>query len=279
MNRITYQYQLLRFMPDRVTGEFAHVGVVMYVPEQRILRAHTIKKYGRLSQFFGEIPRHYLLHTLQQIQKAIDLRSERLKHELQLTPMNDLDQITREVLQRDDSSLFFTDVRSGVGLSPDKAFDTLVEKFLQNEPDEAHRFSDKEIWTRVFKKYFDEKGIAGKLHEKTIVTPTDNLKFDLAYKNGHINCLEPANFDLKSEEHIREKVNRIIGKWDALSQSDETIEYHILANAPAEFPDMQHYVQVRLSNRTNGNATIHLVTANTVQHFIEKVEQDLEQTI
>lgn len=278
MNRITYQYQLLRFMPDRVTGEFAHVGIVMYVPKLRILRAHTIKKYGRLSRFFGEIPGHYLLQTLQQIQKAINLRSERLKHELQLSPMDNLEQITLEVLQRDDSALYFTEVRIGVGLSPEKSFDMLVEKFLPNEPDEEHRLTDKEIWTTVFKKYFEAKGIVNKLHEKTIVTPTDTLEFDFAYKNGHLNCLEPANFDLKTEENIREKVNKIIGKWDALSQSSETIEYHILANTPAEFPNMQRYVQMRLSNRTNGNATIHLVTANTVQTFIEKVKQDLEQT-
>jgi hypothetical protein len=276
MNRITYQYQLLRFMPDRVTGEFAHVGVVMYVPNQRILRAYTIKKYGRLSQFFGSIPGHYLLHTLEQIQKSMDLRSERLKHELQLMPVNDLGQFTNEVFQQDDSALFFSDVFTGIGLSPEKSFDTLVEKFLPSEAEEEHRVTDKEIWTKVFKKYFEAKGIANKLHEKTVVTPTDTLKFDLAYINGHLNCLEPTNFDLKTEETIREKVNRIIGKWDALAQSNQTIDYHILANTPALFPEMQRYIQMRLSNRTNGNATIHLVTANTVEHFIEKVEQDLE---
>lgn len=277
MNRISYQYQLLRFMPDRITGEFAHVGVVMYLPEQRFLKAFTLKKYGRLSQFFGEIPGHYLMHTLQQIQKSIEIRSERFQQELTFSPIANLDQITREIFQPDDSALFFSEMRTGVALSADKAFDLLINKFLHKEADEIHRFTDKEIWTKIYRKYFEEKGIAGKLHEKTIQTPTDTIRFDLAYKNGHVNCLEPINFELKQEDAIRDKVNKIIGKWDALSDSPEALEYHILANIGSQSNEMESYIRKRLSNRQHGNAAINLVTEKDLKAFIYKVEMDLNE--
>lgn len=94
--------------------------------------------------------------------KALTYRSERLHQELAFSPIADLGLITREVLQPDDSALFFSEVRTGVALSAEKAFGLLIENFLHKEADEVHRFTDKEIWTKIYKKYFEEKGIAGK---------------------------------------------------------------------------------------------------------------------
>jgi len=47
-----YEYQVLRFLPDRVSGEFVNVGLVLYHPETGFLRAGFLRSVSRVTAFF-----------------------------------------------------------------------------------------------------------------------------------------------------------------------------------------------------------------------------------
>jgi hypothetical protein len=50
----TYQYQIIRYLHDRVTGDFINVGVIVYAPDYQYLNCKIIAKYGRITSFFLE---------------------------------------------------------------------------------------------------------------------------------------------------------------------------------------------------------------------------------
>ena len=56
MNKVACQYALLRFRPFVETGEFANVGVVLLAPEARFFGFRLLKRYGRITQFFHQLP-------------------------------------------------------------------------------------------------------------------------------------------------------------------------------------------------------------------------------
>ncbi len=71
MKRVSYQYVILRYMPNRVTEEFVNVGVVMYNKESLFLKTKIIDKYGHLTQYFKNINGNYLLQTLKNVEALI----------------------------------------------------------------------------------------------------------------------------------------------------------------------------------------------------------------
>jgi hypothetical protein len=53
--KTTYSYTCLRYIHDVATGEFVNVGVVLYAPEARYLRAICRDNYGRLKHMFPNL--------------------------------------------------------------------------------------------------------------------------------------------------------------------------------------------------------------------------------
>lgn len=275
MKRTKYEYQIIRFMPDRVSEEFVNVGVVMYQKNQRFLQSEVIDKYGRITHFFEEVNGSYLLQTLKHINVALNKIGMQNKTEVPFDLPESLDAITNKILPKDDSALYFTEVNYGVDLNLEKAFDKLTKRYIHDPTDTSSSYTDREVWTKIYKPFFDKHGLVNKLHEKTIKTTTDKIKFDYAYKNGHWNCMETANFELKLKDSIESKVFKIIGKLDALSNSNEELEYHILAHLKSNDKKISNYIKQKLQNHKLGNATINLVTEEDIPNFINRVKKDL----
>ena len=42
---ITIQYQILRYLPDRVSGEFVNLGIVAFDSSKKILKSKFINKF------------------------------------------------------------------------------------------------------------------------------------------------------------------------------------------------------------------------------------------
>lgn len=47
----TYQYQILQYRPDPVSGEFVNVGLVLFQPEERYLKGRVVGVISLLSDF------------------------------------------------------------------------------------------------------------------------------------------------------------------------------------------------------------------------------------
>lgn len=102
---ISYQYQILRYVHDQVTGEFVNVGLVLYFPEYKIILSNAINKYSRISQFFNEINGNYLLSCL----RDLKMQFKKISEQESFNYYN-IEQITSYILPKDDSSLCFSEV-------------------------------------------------------------------------------------------------------------------------------------------------------------------------
>lgn len=82
VNWINYQYQLLRYRHDHLTGEFANLGIIYFDADTQTLNwRFEDRKYGRLSKFFGEsVQGNYILSALKQMNKRLrELQKEGTK--------------------------------------------------------------------------------------------------------------------------------------------------------------------------------------------------------
>ena len=53
--RVAYSFSVLRYVHDAVTQEFVNVGVAVFSPEAKYLRALCTTSYSRITQVFQEI--------------------------------------------------------------------------------------------------------------------------------------------------------------------------------------------------------------------------------
>lgn len=81
MNRIAYQYAIVRFTPFIETGEFANVGVVMMAASEQYFDFKLkTKRYGRVTQFFEDLDSSFYSATLNDLQSELNRIQEVLKN-------------------------------------------------------------------------------------------------------------------------------------------------------------------------------------------------------
>ena len=173
----TIQYQVLRYLPDRVSGEFVNLGMVAFDSQSKILQSKFINKIGNISGFFPNTNSRYLIKSVKTIQHHLELFSQRLTTEISFDKIESLDQITSQVLAKDDSALIFSEIKKTLDIDIQSAINDLFPRFvninLTEDDDEVRR--DKEVWNKVYKKHFDEYGISGHLKHHNIKTDNDEL--------------------------------------------------------------------------------------------------------
>lgn len=127
---VKYQYQVLRYQPDKVGGEFMNLGIVVFDPEARVLAMRHVDNLKRLSAFFPLGNNTYILSMVKALAEAMERENERLKHDQERVAMSELSSLTAQFLPNRDSALFFTEVRSGVDIGLEQALDHLYTRMV-----------------------------------------------------------------------------------------------------------------------------------------------------
>lgn len=273
-----YQYQIIRYLHDRVTGEFINIGVIVYSPEYQYLDCKVITKYGRITSFFPGADGKAILKSLRHFEKEV-IRMKQLF--LELLPLSeDLAELTRKVLPDDDSSLTLTDVKKGIDLDFNKAladlYRLLVTKW-QNETDESAT-SDADVWKKKYKKYFDEYGITAKLTEHEVETKYDSFQFDKAWKNEIWHCYLPVSFDLQNVENIRSKVYKWAGKLAELATAREFIDVTLLTSIPRKHLELCGFIQEKLTLKS-AEITVKLVSEVDAERFARELRSEIDEHV
>lgn len=135
-----YQYQLLKYLPDRVSGEFVTIGIVMFCPEEKFVKCKFVENMERAKRFFdgcGYNPDR-IIPTIKHIEDEINLQKEKLGDEF-FSKFTTLEALTQSILPRDDSALFFTQSHGGIDSNINSAFEHLcsirVFHFLKTKND------------------------------------------------------------------------------------------------------------------------------------------------
>lgn len=121
----TIQYQILRYLPNRVSGEFVNLGVVAYDPSARSLESEFINTSERILYFFPGINGAYLIKLVKTIKEHLNELSFGLQAETSVGDNLSIETITRTVLPKDDSSLIFSEAKSILDVSAGTAVSDL----------------------------------------------------------------------------------------------------------------------------------------------------------
>jgi hypothetical protein len=240
-----YNFSVLRYIHDVVTGEFVNVGVVLYAPRAKFLSALCTSRYGRLSKMFNNVNGEHFKHVVRYIQAQLEEEGERLTNEL---PFNEMPksvlEFTAKVLPRDDSSLQFSPEGFGLTENPQLTLEQLYTRYVEQYFEKADRpiRTNEDVW-RVFKKPLEEKRILAKLVPHQISGQNYEYEFKYAWKNGVWNMQEPISFDLVEAGSITDKANAWLGRITSLVDGGEKFYLNLLVGAPQDERLMSAFIK------------------------------------
>lgn len=231
-----YSYIVLRYRHDLVTEEFLNIGVVMLCPELKVLDFRLNFKVARLNKVFGGINGPFYRGLLRQLETELDIRRHSLRScNLFTEPVPDLKKLVNQVLQDDDSSLIWSNVRYGLCTDPQKEVEFLFKSMVirYDEAVALPRRKDIDVW-KAYRKQFDLVKVLPRLSPKKIITRDYEYQFDNAWLNEQWHCYEPVSFDLMEEQSIVEKAQKWLGRGISLSESDEDFTLYFLLGEPSD---------------------------------------------
>lgn len=272
-----YQYQIVRYIHDRVTSEFVNVGVIVYQKETNFFDSKFVSKYSRISKFFNSSTGANLIATLKNFEIQIQRISKQLTEIFQ-QEFNDISDITNIILPKDDSALECTITMQGLDVNPESAldglFDRLVNKYIPETEKEAR--SDNEVWKTHYKKFFDKYNITKKLVSHEIKTKNDKIEFDKSWKNGSWHCYQALSFDLKRTESIKNKVYKWSGIINELENTNELIHLYLLMEDSKKHKEINNFILDTFKNRDNENLKVSIVNQKEAEKFAKHVLYEIE---
>lgn len=276
----TFQYQVLRYLPDRVSGEFINLGVVIYQPGEKLIKAMFYNKSNRIHAFFPSVNARYIIKSIKAIDTYLKKIDEVYSRPLFQESEKNLQDITSKILPKDDSALFFTDTAKILDLNSESLLNNLYERLVlkyvhENDHDSL---ADKEVWKQQYKIYFDKYELTQKLHQATIKTKMDEWNFERTYQNGSLHCFETVSFDLSSDDYIRKKVYTWAGRIDELKTAELPIHLYLLTAMP-EKKELKKFIKEKLDNLQLNNTVVEVVDSGSADKVVRKVKKQLEEHI
>lgn len=273
---ITYQYQILRYRPDQVSGEFANVGIVMYNKEENFLRCNVIQHFGRVHQIFPLLNSRSFISSLKQICELLNTIGLRKETQIEEHLNHSLEQITASVLPPDDSSLYFSEINTGIDVSLETAFHDLFNRMVHPESTkEKEVHSDAEVWQKIYKPYFEKLQITNHLKHITFKTEHTEFELDHTAQNGQLHILESVAFNMTHAKTIKDKVLKYSGLLQEIGTSKQKSKIHLLTKLP-ENPELKKMV-VTMLNKTSGTSKMDVITEDQIAEFAEQLNKELAE--
>lgn len=274
---VNYEYQLLRYRHDVASGEFVNVGLIYFDAQTRCLRTRMTERYGRLSDFFGNVSGIFLLQSLKTLQNRFKTIRKQLDNELDFKQFQSVAALTASVLPADDNTLFFSEVYSGWHFDHDKAFnatfDRLIGQYTQESSEPRH--DDHFVWKKLYKHYFDAQNLTNQFKTHDVKTQSDIIAFEHAAKNGSWHCLQPISFDLKKGSDIKEKIYRWSGIVAELQTAEEPHCIYLLSLMPAD-AQLKQMIEQKF-NFKKPNLTVCVIHEDEGAEFAQFLKKVIEQ--
>ena len=279
MTRRNYNFTVLRYVHDPLSGEFANVGLALFSPgqlgEKSIIRSRMRRTIGRLRDMFPDLDRRAFVYAMQSIDRAFAKASKRPSHgELSLERVDALT-FAKSVLPLDDSSLQWSPLGSGIASSIDEAFESLFERYVTRyDTKSAYRRSDEEVWRPVRQRLLD-RNILVELAPKVIESSDDKVEFQHAWKNGAWHVYEPLSLDLADSEGIYRKAHRWLGQLaSVVPGATEQFHTHFIVGAPAD-PNLEKAYSnaLRILSKAPGN--VEIFEEKEIDRLVSKIEDEV----
>lgn len=274
-----YEYIILRYRHDRITGEFINIGIILFVREERVLYAQMLNKFKRISDFFPGIKASELRGIMKNFDNFIEKLHNRINEELDLNKFDSLSHVLPSIMPLDDSAIFYSEVKNGISLDYKKTISDLYDKIVARYElsKEKRSWSDDDVWRRVYKDYFDRFRLTNKLMKHNIKTKNDNFDFDYCWKNGIWHIYKPLSFDLADLNSFKDKLYRWNGIANELKLSEEPINFTILTKRPKLKSDLDLTQLMNDKLETKSDVfNSKLVFDDNIDEFIMKLKKEIE---
>ncbi|WP_035877270.1 DUF3037 domain-containing protein [Cupriavidus sp. amp6] len=237
--RTPYFYSVLRYIHDIATGEFVNVGVVLLSPREKRVHFKFRKSLGRISEILPDVSHSSFRTVIRGVTQRFESVRKAYEAPLELDSRESgLQEILMSVVPKDDSGLQWSTISSGLSADTEATFARLYERYAGKYDRVKGKLgrTDDDVW-RSFKKQLEKRHLLSYFEEKTIHGKNDDVKFDLAWKNGLWHCVEPVSFDLVAADSIREKAQKCAGEIVGVSDASEKFKIYLLLAKPSS-PDL-----------------------------------------
>lgn len=230
-----YDFSILKYVHDRITGEFINIGAVVYCKEDKFLKLKCKSRTTRISAAFPDLDRNHLKSVLKHISNRFNEINNRIKDGLDFEGDTPLSSFIAETLKKDDSALQWGKISSGLSPAPSSELDKIFERYVSfhDAPEARARRTEQDIW-RDFERHLKDFIPAETFSSKKISVLDDELEFKHAWKNGIWHCVEPISFDLSDSDNMKDKAHRWLGQMTSIQNSNEEFKLYLIVSKPTE---------------------------------------------
>jgi hypothetical protein len=284
--KIPFQYCLLQYRHDLVTGEFLNVGLALYSKPYNYFNARLLTKYRRISCTFPGMDGEFYKKYMTYLQLRLDAIKNKIKSEQLLVfdewP-NKIEDLVSKVLPVDDSSIYFDTPRGGVAKDLDKIFDELYSRLVERYLSENERSTrmDDDVWN-VYRQPLLDYNVLPHLERYTVETSDDEIEFHHGWKNGRWNILQPLSFDLSSPTYIKKKAREWLGTTIVLDKSKELSHLYLLLGKPSNQQSdlIKAYNQTKdILNVKPANFRLAIIEEDAASDFAKEIRPVIERDL
>ncbi|GAO27675.1 DUF3037 domain-containing protein [Geofilum rubicundum] len=275
MNKGTFTYSVLQYIPSQLHNERVNIGFIVFFPDQRRVQFSFTGSFSRLKGLFKDFKetriKSYLVQieeNVNQINKFDTLFSINFNEVESLKSLLDY-----QILKSDDSALQFSPFYKSLSYTSDtqKIVADLESQFLNEYVVITPRthFTEESLRKSFLREIIKKSPDLMSNFELDYIVHTDNneFKFDFAWKNGSFNLVKPISFDLKEPKKIQEKSVLIYGNLSLLADlaKKENYRFDLLVAKPQ--------IKSTFSSFDKAIKTIEEAAVNKQMYF----ENDLEK--
>lgn len=276
---ITYEYQVLRYLPDQIGGEFVNVGLVLFEPKTNFLKAGFLRSVSRITSFFTGLDGRYLHRRLRHMEAMMDDFSYQLSSSFQFEKYSKISSVTSRYLVKDDTAFQFSEVKKGIDDDLGLAFDELYQRLIENHTPETPESvrNDHDVWQKLYRPFLEKRGVTSRLKTFQVETAKDTISFNYAWKNEVWHCYQPVTFDLKKSDSIKNKVYKWVGMLDELKTAKEELEIRLLTALPDKDKELLAFILDKLDQKVFGSARVSIVRQSQAEQFANQVQAKIVQ--
>lgn len=155
MNRQVCKYSIIRFQPFAETGEFANIGIILYVPnsKQLLFKLLSAKECGRMTEFFKPLKREIYTESIQIIRAEL----ERIKKLLMQLSKTEID-LYDELIRPREGIIGYSEHRVLFSTQLHKTLEDLFEHYVQHSF--AHKEEHEEEMRKRVRALLNEQNLA-----------------------------------------------------------------------------------------------------------------------
>lgn len=278
MSRRPYNYTILRYVHDIVTGEFVNVGIVFIAPAHGGEPARLLFKFKeriqRLRPMFPDIDRAAFVSAMRAVKRSASAKAKQIESD-RMFASGDAKAIAAQILPRDGSSLQWSEPGTGIARDLRKEFDRISERMLSiYDRRNDNRRSDEEVW-RPVRQALQERHVQIELEPSVITGNVDSIEFQYAWKNGQIHAYEPLSFDLSDAANIRDKARKWRGNLDAAADgASQQFKAYFIAGKPSD-PRLIDAYHTALQILRQAASSPEVYEETEIDQLVSKIEADV----